>query len=72
MRVRSGEKKQGRHRQKKSKGVEKNMLTLNLKRWNAYINFRQSRLEQGKVSGIKRSNMQWKKKVSSSKRPNNP
>ena len=31
--------------QTNSKSVEKNMLTLKLGRWNAYINFRQSRLQ---------------------------
>ena len=31
--------------QTSSKSVEKNMLTLKLERWDAYINFRQSRLQ---------------------------
>ena len=32
--------------QTSSKSVEKNMLTLKLERWDAFINFRQSRLQK--------------------------
>ena len=41
----SGGGKKAMQIQTSSKSVEENMLTLKLERWDAYINFKQSRLQ---------------------------